>query len=82
MWFLCGFRRMFPTVKLSLSGLESNTKYFVLMDIVPADDSRYKFQGKEWVVAGKAEPHMPGRLYIHPDSPASGTYHKKLPILD
>ncbi|XP_042887700.1 T-box transcription factor TBX6-like isoform X2 [Penaeus japonicus] len=73
-------RRMFPTVKMSASGLEPNTKYFVLMDIVPADDSRYKFQGKEWVVAGKAEPHMPGRLYIHPDSPASGAQWMRHPI--
>ncbi|XP_076067991.1 T-box transcription factor TBX6-like [Oratosquilla oratoria] len=73
-------RRMFPTVKMSVSGLEPNTKYFVLMDIVPADDSRYKFQGKEWVVAGKAEPHMPGRLYIHPDSPASGAQWMRHPI--
>lgn len=71
---------MFPTVKMSVSGLEPNTKYFVLMDIVPADDSRYKFQGKEWVVAGKAEPHMPGRLYIHPDSPASGAQWMRHPI--
>ncbi|CAL4075790.1 unnamed protein product [Meganyctiphanes norvegica] len=73
-------RRMFPTVKMSASGLEPNTKYFVLVDIVPADDSRYKFQGKEWVVAGKAEPHMPGRLYIHPDSPASGAQWMRHPI--
>ncbi|KAK8737871.1 hypothetical protein OTU49_004285 [Cherax quadricarinatus] len=73
-------RRMFPTVKMSASGLEPNTKYYVLMDIVPADDSRYKFQGKEWVVAGKAEPHMPGRLYIHPDSPASGAQWMRHPI--
>ena len=73
-------RRMFPTVKMSVSGLEPNTKYFVLMDIVPADDSRYKFQGKEWVVAGKAEPNMPGRLYIHPDSPASGAQWMRHPI--
>lgn len=43
------------------------------MDIVPANDSRYKFQSKEWVAAGKAEPHLPGRLYIHPHSPASGS---------
>ncbi|KAL7629938.1 UNVERIFIED_CONTAM: hypothetical protein RMT77_019943 [Armadillidium vulgare] len=71
---------MFPTIKMSVTGLEPNTKYFVLMDIIPADDSRYKFQGKEWVVAGKAEPHMPGRLYIHPDSPASGAQWMRHPI--
>lgn len=26
------------------------------------------------MVAGKAEPAMPGRLYVHPDSPATGTH--------
>ena len=71
---------MFPTIKMTVSGLESNVKYFVLMDIVPADESRYKFQGKEWVVAGKAEPHVSGRLYIHPDSPASGSQWMRHPI--
>ncbi|XP_047738688.1 T-box transcription factor TBX6 isoform X2 [Hyalella azteca] len=73
-------RRMFPTVKISITGLEPSTKYFVLMDIIPADDSRYKFQSKEWVVAGKAEPHLPGRLYIHPDSPASGAQWMRHPV--
>jgi hypothetical protein len=27
-----------------------------------------------------AEPHMPGRLYIHPDSPASGSHWMKQPL--
>lgn len=26
------------------------------------------------MVAGKAEPAMPGRLYVHPDSPAAGAH--------
>ena len=26
------------------------------------------------MVAGKAEPAMPGRLYVHPDSPATGSH--------
>ena len=25
-----------------------------------------------WLVAGKADPEMPKRMYIHPDSPATG----------
>ena len=25
-------------------------------------------------VTGKAEPAMPGRLYVHPDSPATGVH--------
>lgn len=26
-----------------------------------------------WVVAGKADPHGPGRFHVHPDSPQTGT---------
>ncbi|XP_070572384.1 T-box transcription factor TBX20-like [Ptychodera flava] len=77
-------RRMFPTFRASVSGLDPHAKYIMLMDIVPVDDTRYKYHNSEWVVTGKAEPHMPGRLYIHPDSPATGavwmkqvvTFHK------
>ncbi len=26
-----------------------------------------------WVVAGKADPHCPGRFHVHPDSPQIGS---------
>ena len=68
---------MFPTVRVGVTGLEPTMQYFVLMDIVLAEDSRYKYSGKEWVVAGKAEPQMPARMYIHPDSPATGHHWAK-----
>lgn len=68
---------MFPTFKVSLEGLDSSAKYILLVDVVPVDDCRYKYHNSEWVVTGKAEPHMPGRLYIHPDSPASGSHWMK-----
>ena len=70
-------RRMFPTLKVSLDGLDPHANYILLVDIVPVDDCRYKYHNSEWVVTGKAEPHMPGRLYIHPDSPASGGHWMK-----
>ncbi|XP_012940912.1 T-box-containing protein TBX6L, partial [Aplysia californica] len=73
-------RRMFPTLKVSLDGLDPHAKYILLVDIVPVDDCRYKYHNSEWVVTGKAEPHMPGRLYIHPDSPASGGHWMKQPV--
>ncbi|KAM9625664.1 T-box transcription factor TBX3 isoform 3-T4 [Morphnus guianensis] len=46
--------------------------------------SLYKFHNSRWMVAGKADPEMPKRMYIHPDSPATGeqwmskvvTFHK------
>ncbi|CAG5124687.1 unnamed protein product, partial [Candidula unifasciata] len=73
-------RRMFPTLKVTLEGLDPHAKYILLVDIVPVDDCRYKYHNAEWVVTGKAEPHMPGRLYIHPDSPASGGHWMKQPV--
>ncbi|GFO08958.1 T-box transcription factor [Plakobranchus ocellatus] len=72
--------RMFPTMKVTLDGLDPHAKYILLVDIVPVDDCRYKYHNSEWVVTGKAEPHMPGRLYIHPDSPASGGHWMKQPV--
>ncbi len=63
---------MFPVIKVSIAGLNPKLKYILVMDIVPVDDNRYKYHNSEWTIAGKAEPHMPGRLYVHPDSPSTG----------
>ncbi|KAL3224031.1 hypothetical protein MRX96_026971 [Rhipicephalus microplus] len=63
---------MFPPYKVRVTGLDKKAKYIMLMDIVAADDCRYKFQNRRWVVAGKADPEMPKRMYIHPDSPSTG----------
>lgn len=65
-------RRMFPPFKVRCTGLDKKAKYILLMDIVAADDCRYKFHNSRWMVAGKADPEMPKRMYIHPDSPATG----------
>ncbi|KAK6190421.1 hypothetical protein SNE40_002296 [Patella caerulea] len=65
-------RRMFPPFKVKVSGLDKKAKYILLMDIVAVDDCRYKFHNSKWMVAGKADPEMPKRMYIHPDSPSTG----------
>ena len=39
---LVRFRRMFPTIKVSMEGLDPHAKYILLVDIVPIDDCRYK----------------------------------------
>ena len=66
-------------VKASVSGLNPTHKYAIVMDIVPVADNRYKFHDSEWVVTGKAEPmgSERGRLYVHPDSPATGAVWEK-----
>ena len=75
-FFLQKNRRMFPTLKVNLSGLDPNTKYFVLLDLVLADDSRFRFNAG-WLRSGKAEPQWPSRIYTHPDSPATGAQWMK-----
>lgn len=35
-------RRMFPTVRASFTGLRSEDRYLVLLDIVPVDNKRYR----------------------------------------
>ncbi|XP_076855250.1 T-box transcription factor TBX3 [Brachyhypopomus gauderio] len=65
-------RRMFPPFKVRCTGFDKKSRYILLMDIVAADNCRYKFHNSRWMVAGKADPEMPKRMYIHPDSPATG----------
>uniref|UniRef100_A0A8C5SP39 T-box transcription factor TBX20 n=1 Tax=Laticauda laticaudata TaxID=8630 RepID=A0A8C5SP39_LATLA len=68
------FRRMFPTIRVSFSGVDPEAKFIVLMDIVPVDNKRYRYayHRSSWLVAGKADPPLPARLYVHPDSPFTG----------
>ncbi|XP_034088696.1 T-box transcription factor TBX2b isoform X1 [Gymnodraco acuticeps] len=73
-------RRMFPPFKVRMNGLDKKAKYILLMDIVAADDCRYKFHNSRWMVAGKADPEMPKRMYIHPDSPATGEQWMAKPV--
>ncbi|XP_058477686.1 T-box transcription factor TBX6 [Solea solea] len=67
-------RRMFPGLRLKLSSLNPSLRYILLLDIVPVDNSRYRFQGGGWQAVGKAEARLPDRVFIHPDSPATGAH--------
>lgn len=70
---------MFPTVRISFSGLQLDQRYAVLLDIVPVDAKRYRYayHRSSWLVAGKADPPAPSRLYVHPDSPFTGDQLRK-----
>lgn len=55
---------MFPTIRVSFSGVDPEAKYIVLMDIVPVDNKRYRYayHRSSWLVAGKADPPLPARF--------------------
>ncbi|CAG5110323.1 Oidioi.mRNA.OKI2018_I69.chr2.g4735.t1.cds [Oikopleura dioica] len=72
-------RRMFPSFKAKVSGLDPRANYVMMVDIVPVDENRYKFHNGRWLVAGKADPEMHPRMFIHPDSPCSGSHWMSRP---
>uniref|UniRef100_A0A8D1KUG8 MAX gene-associated protein n=1 Tax=Sus scrofa TaxID=9823 RepID=A0A8D1KUG8_PIG len=73
-------RRMFPYCRYWITGLDANMKYILVMDISPVDNHRYKWNGRWWEPSGKAEPHVLGRVFIHPESPSTGHYWMHQPV--
>ncbi|KAM7135284.1 T-box transcription factor T isoform 3-T3 [Molossus nigricans] len=73
-------RRMFPVLKVNVSGLDPNAMYSFLLDFVAADNHRWKYVNGEWVPGGKPEPQAPSCVYIHPDSPNFGAHWMKAPV--
>ncbi|KAM9323828.1 T-box transcription factor TBX22 [Gastrophryne carolinensis] len=68
-------RRMFPSVRVKVKGLDPDKQYYIAMDIIPVDSKRYRYvyHSSQWMVAGNTDHScISPRLYIHPDSPCSG----------
>ncbi|XP_078088826.1 T-box transcription factor TBX15 isoform X1 [Mustelus asterias] len=67
-------RRMFPAIRVKITGLDPHQQYYIAMDIIPVDNKRYRYvyHSSKWMVAGNADSPVPPRVYIHPDSLASG----------
>ncbi|XP_050923742.1 LOW QUALITY PROTEIN: MAX dimerization protein MGA a [Lates calcarifer] len=72
--------RMFPYCRFHISGLQPSRKYSLIMDIQPLDHSRYKWTGKSWQVAGKAECHVKSQPFAHPESPSTGQHWMQNPV--
>ncbi|XP_028579336.2 MAX gene-associated protein-like isoform X3 [Podarcis muralis] len=73
-------KRMFPYCRYWITGLDSKLKYILVVDISPVDNLRYKWNGHSWEPSGKAEPHVLGRVFIHPESPSTGRYWMHQPV--
>ncbi|XP_043830657.1 T-box transcription factor TBX22 isoform X1 [Dromiciops gliroides] len=68
-------RRMFPSVRVKVKGLDPVKQYYIAIDVVPVDSKRYRYvyHSSQWMVAGNTDHScITPRLYIHPDSPCSG----------
>uniref|UniRef100_H2YL31 T-box domain-containing protein n=1 Tax=Ciona savignyi TaxID=51511 RepID=H2YL31_CIOSA len=75
-------RRMFPSIKLNMKGLDPGCLYIIAIDILPVDNNRYRYvyHSSQWMAAGTTESCTPPRTYVHPDSPATGDVWMKQPI--
>ncbi|XP_053344957.1 MAX gene-associated protein isoform X1 [Clarias gariepinus] len=73
-------RRMFPCCRFSLSGLDLQRKYFLVMDIMPLDDFTYRFNGNTWERVAVDEPHVLRQICVHPESPALGQQWMESPV--
>uniref|UniRef100_A0A8C4QPB6 T-box transcription factor Tb n=1 Tax=Eptatretus burgeri TaxID=7764 RepID=A0A8C4QPB6_EPTBU len=73
-------RRMFPVIKVSVSGLDPQAMYSLLLDFSAADSYRWRYVNGEWVAGGKPEPQPPSCVYIHPDSPNFGAHWMRAPV--
>lgn len=77
----CVYRRMFPVLRVGISGLDASSMYSVLLDFIPADGSRWKYVNGEWLQCGKAQHQKcPVSVYVHPDSPNFGAHWMKEPV--
>ena len=67
-------RRMFPAIRVKVSGLAPEKRYFMALDIMPVDENRYRYvyHSSKWMVAGTGDSPLPPRSFIHPESPSSG----------
>ncbi|KAJ7310313.1 hypothetical protein JRQ81_007218 [Phrynocephalus forsythii] len=68
-------RRMFPSVRVKVKGLDPVKQYYIAIDVVPVDSKRYRYvyHSSQWMVAGNTDHScITPRLYFHPDSPCSG----------
>ncbi|XP_016020384.2 T-box transcription factor TBX22 [Rousettus aegyptiacus] len=68
-------RRMFPSVRVKVKGLDPGKQYHVAIDVVPVDSKRYRYvyHSSQWMVAGNTDHScITPRFYVHPDSPCSG----------
>ncbi|KRZ63452.1 T-box transcription factor TBX1-A [Trichinella nativa] len=69
-------RRMFPTLQISITGMDPKRLYNVMVDFVPLERKRYRYSyhRSSWIVAGPSDPELPPRVHFHPDSPALGSH--------
>ncbi|XP_060597939.1 T-box transcription factor TBX20-like [Ruditapes philippinarum] len=69
-------RRMFPAVRIRISGLKKTSRYRVSMEFIPVDKNKYRYvyHSSRWMVSGVGDSMKQNQTYDHPESPMTGEY--------
>lgn len=73
-------RRMFPVVRVSITGLDPCRMYVMMIELVQLDSNRWKYINGQWAVGGKVESRSKNTCYRHPESPHYGSHWMSAPI--
>ena len=65
---------MFPGFSVAIASLRPKSKYSMKLEMVLADNHRFKFLNSRWLAVGSAEPQPLSESYLHPDSPNTGAF--------
>ena len=57
------FRRMFPVLEFSFTGLNPSKMYNIYVDMILADNHHWKFQNGKWIPVGEAEQLQKSKFY-------------------
>lgn len=67
-------RAMFPVITLHVNGLEKCLKYSMTIDMLPADQHRYRYNQGLWEIRrGELSNEKFETSYTHPNSPWTGS---------
>lgn len=76
------FRRLFPTILITVTGLIPSVKYTIKVRFVSADKYRHKYITGHWTAVGESDIiHDESKMvFKHPSSPCYGEMWLKKPI--
>ena len=72
-------RQLFPLIVVSVTNLEKDSVYKVVLEFACNDRRRYKFIKSQWVSSQQSDATFPDQdpSFVHPDSPATGKHWMK-----
>lgn len=66
---------MFPSIQIQVEDLDPLAHYCLVLEMMPATHCRFKYSNSTgWAPAGIEEAQSNHRIYVHPESPATGEY--------